>query len=137
MKLGSVVDGDALEERLLLVDELNRGPVQSDLGVIGELGNQYAAGRALDERRHAVFAGAAHRIHLPVTEFPTEFHGSRTLRDVPLAGQSASLLVRSVALAVLRPLTEVPIELRYGGVTQHRASPAESAPPACAARPVA
>lgn len=98
-----------LEEAPLLTNELDDAPVQLGLGMVGELRDQQAPGRALNERHNAMFgARSADGVHLPMTDLTAEFGRSRSLGDVPLSSQAAALLVGAVPLAVLRALAEAP-----------------------------
>ena len=47
-------------------------------------------------------------------ELAAPLDGTRTLRDVPLASELASLLSRAVPFPILRAMTESPVELSAG-----------------------
>jgi hypothetical protein len=56
-------------------------------------------------------AHSAHRVHFPVTELASMLDGRRAFGNVALSSQPAALLIRSIPLAILRPLAQMAIEL--------------------------
>jgi hypothetical protein len=54
-----------------------------------------------------LIARADHQIHLPMPELGACIHGSRSFRDVTLAGEAATLLLGAVAFAIADRLAKV------------------------------
>ena len=106
VELGSVVNGDGLEQLTMGADELDHAAVGGGNGSIPKLPDEYAARDALDQADDAVaIQGAYDRVHLPVADLATTFNGGRTSGDMPLAGEAATLFGAAVAFPPLRRLS--------------------------------
>ena len=109
VKLGSVVDGDRLEQVPMGADELDDSAVGGSDRSGAELAHEQAPGYALDKADHAVAIKRAHdRVHLPVADLLAQVGGGGTLGDVALAGEAAALLGATVAFPPLRRLAKKP-----------------------------
>lgn len=115
VELGSVVDGDGLEEMAIRSDELRYAPVGVCNGSRLQLAEQHTSGCTFDESDNAVaIDGTNDRVHLPMANVLTALHCSRTLGNVAFAGESAALLGAGVTLPPLARLSEKPEELTVG-----------------------
>lgn len=100
MELGAIVRGDRLESIEVLADEADRACAGLFLRSGPELTDEHVTTLAFDEADDAVLAARPHDgVDFPVAQLSSRLDAGGPFTDVPLAGEPATAVIGTVALA--------------------------------------